>query len=214
MSLPSASSVQPTRAERVAIPLGTSFSLVAAKRPDRDALLHYLTGLDDYLPSCWAESAIGATLRALREMSGARVAVAAEDGGMLQMLDGWKNIVLPLYYDSPAAAASAELRAELILQALGEGAAAFRGRPVAALSLYEQRLAGFVKAMLVEPQLLVLDGLHERLGSAEQRQVSAWIDLFRRRYPLRRVLYVGLTVLRDPDLLQGFAPLVVAEASR
>lgn len=197
---------------RGTIPLGTSLSLVAGTRPDRDALLHFLTGLEDELPPCWAQSPIGATLCALREVSGAQVAVAAEDGGMLQWLDSWNNIVLPLYYDSPAVAAAAEQRAEAILLALGEDAEIFRSRPVATLSLYQQRLAGFVKAMLVEPQLLVLDALYERLGAAEQQQVTAWITLFRRRYPLRRMLYVGLTVLHDPELLPGFAPLDVAKA--
>src|SRR4029077_882654 len=123
----------------------------------------------------------------------------------------WGNIVLPLYYANLAAAASTERRAEAILRALGEVGDTFRGRPVAALSLYERRLVGFLKAMLVEPQLLVLDGLYERLGPAERRQVTAWIILFRRRYPLRRMVYVGLTAFSEPDLLPGFTPLDALE---
>jgi ABC-type uncharacterized transport system YnjBCD ATPase subunit len=193
------------------IRLGASFSLIAPKRPDRDALIQYLSGLSDEIPPCWADTAVGSALHDLREASAAHVAVAAEDGALLQWLDSWNNIVLPLYYESPDAAAAAEQRAEAILLALGETSEIFRGRPVAALSLYEQRLAGFLKAMLVEPQLLVLDGLHERLGRAEQRQVTAWIELFSRRYPLRRMLYVGLAAIGEPQLLPGFAPLDALE---
>ena len=53
--------------------------------------------------------------------------------------------------------------------------------------------------MLVEPELLVLDRLFEELGRDERQGIAACIDLFGSRYPLRRVLYLGLSEVNLPE---------------
>ena len=81
----------------------------------------------------------------------------------------------------------------------------------AGLSLFEKRLIGFVKAMVLEPQLLVIDRLFEELGHEEQKGIASLIELYHRRYPLRRMLYVGLSETSS-RLLAGFEPIEREEA--
>jgi len=184
--------------------------VTAPTRPARDALLGYLTGLEDEPRLLWAEARFAAPLAELRADCGESVAIAFEDGGLLQSLDAWHNALLPVAFHAAHEVEVATWRARGILAALGRDAQQFTGRYQAELSMFERRLIGFVKAMLLEPQLLVLDRLFEELGYEEQQGVSAFLQLFRSRYPLRRMLYVGLTETA-PGLLAGFEPLETME---
>ncbi|MEA3195542.1 MAG: putative transport system ATP-binding protein [Betaproteobacteria bacterium] len=176
--------------------------LTVPTRPARDAVLAFLTGLEPNFSGPLADA-----LTELRDSSGNNVAIAFEDGGLLQSLDTWANTMLPVAYHAAGERHAAERRARGILAALGRRPEEFIGRPASALSLYERRLAGFVRAMLVEPGLLVLDRLFEELGRDERQGIAACIELFGRRYPLRRMLYLGFSDVRLPD----FAPLVPEE---
>jgi len=185
------------------------FQLSAPTRPARDALLAYLTGLDEQLPGVWAEArfaARAARLAELRAAAGGQVAIAFEDGGLLRSLDAWQNALLPVAFHAADEVEAANWRARGILAACGHQLEEFVGRADATLTLYERRLLGFVKAMLVEPRLFIIDRLFEDLGFEEQKSVSGWLRLYRNRYPLRGMLYVGLTQAA-PELLAGFVPL-------
>lgn len=184
---------------------GQRLRLIAPTRPARDALFGFLAGLEP-LGGYWERADYPAALGELSARSRGDVAIAFEDGGLLQSLDAWDNLLLPVSYHAAGEAASAARRAHGILAAVGRKPEEFAGRFDRALTLYERRLVGFVKAMLVEPQLLVLDRLFEDLGYEEQQGIAALIELFGRRYPLRRMLYVGLTE-STPGLLQAFEPL-------
>ena len=184
------------------VPLGARYRVLVPTRPRRDAMLRFLAGL--------AGEADDPRLLLLREAAQRRVAIAFEDGGLLQWLDAWHNAVLPANYHAAENVRQARRRARGIFAALGQDPDAIAGKPVDELSLLQARLVGFVKAMLLEPGLLVLDGLFERLGSDEQRQVAAWIEYCRNRYPMRRMLYVGLTEV-SPALLAGFEELDAME---
>jgi ABC-type uncharacterized transport system YnjBCD ATPase subunit len=163
-------------------------------RPARDAVLAFLTGLaTDY------NGPLAGTLASLKDSSKNNVAIAFEDGGLLQSLDAWGNTLLPVAYHAAGEARTAERRARGILAALGRKPEEFVGRSAGSLTLYERRLAGFVKAMLVEPELLVLDRLFEELGREECLGIAACIDLFGARYPLRRILYVGFAEVNLPE---------------
>lgn len=173
---------------------GTRYQLIVPTRPARDAALAFLTGLEpDYAGS------MTSALAELRDGSADSVAVAFEDGGLLQSLDAWGNTLLPAAYHAAEQAAQAERRARGVLAALGRKPAEFAGLPASSLTLYERRLLGFVRAMLVEPQLLVLDRLFEDLGADERQGIAECIALFGRRYPLRRMLYVGFADASLPD---------------
>ena len=186
------------------IPLGAQYKLVVPTRPRRDALLRYLSGLsvEEQDPA----------VRLLRETAERNVAIAFEEGGLLQWLDAWQNAVMPADFHAAEAVRSARRRARGIFAALGHDADDIAEKTVDDLTLFEARLVGFVKAMLLEPQLLVLDCLFERLGFEECRAVRRWIDYCAQRYPLRRMLYIGLSEV-SPELLAGFSPLETRETA-
>jgi len=173
---------------------GLRARLTVPTRPARDSVLAFLTGLE---PSYSGPSADALT--ELRDSSNSNVAIAFEDGGLLQSLDAWRNTLLPVAYRAAEETQTAERRARGILAALGRKPDDFIGRSGSALSLYERRVAGFIRAMLVEPQLLVLDRLFEELGRDEQQGIATCIDLFGERYPLRRMLYVGFADINLPE---------------
>lgn len=173
---------------------GAWLRMTVPTRPARDAVLAFLTGLDtDY------DGPLAGRLASLKDSSKNDVAIAFEDGGLLQSLDAWGNTLLPVAYHAAEEAPAAERRARGILAALGRKPEEFVGRAAGSLTLYERRLAGFVRAMLVEPQLLVLDRLFEELGREERQGIAACIDLFGLRYPLRRMLYVGFSEVNLPE---------------
>ena len=173
---------------------GARYRLTVPTRPARDAVLAFLTGIE---PG-YAGPSAGA-LNELKDSSQNNVAIAFEDGGLLQSLDAWRNALLPVAYHAAGEAASAERRARGILAALGRKPEDFVGRPGSSLTLYERRLVGFVRAALVEPELLVLDRLFEELGRDERQGIAACVDLFGSRYPLRRMLYVGFSEVNLPE---------------
>ena len=189
---------------------GSRLRLVAPTRPARDALYAYHTGLDDQPTGYWEQPRFAAPLGELRAASGGQVAIAFGRGGLLQALDAWQNALLPVSFHASHDVPVAARRARGIFAALGRSPEDFAGRFDGQLSLYERRLVGFAKAMLTEPQLLVLDRLFEDLGHEEQKGVAGFIELFRRRYPLRRMLYVGLTET-VPGFLSEFEPLATME---
>lgn len=170
------------------LPLGACYRLLAPTRLYRDAVLRYMAGLDAEPPPDEAAP----KLRRLRAAAGGRAAIAFEDGGLLQWLDAWRNAILPADYHALEKLRPTRRRARGLFAMLGHDPERLAGRPVGELTLLESRLVGFVKAVLVEAEVLVLDGLYERLGPEEAAQVSEWIALYRRRYPLRRLLYVAL----------------------
>ncbi len=184
------------------VPLGARYRVLVPTRPRRDALLRFFAGLTG--------QAEDPRLLVLREAVHGRVAIAFEDGGLLQWLDAWHNAVLPANYHAAESVRQARRRARGIFAALGQDPDAIAGKPIDELSLLQARLVGFVKAMLLEPGLLVLDCLFERLGFEEQRQVAGWIEYCRKRYPMRRMLYVGLTQA-SAALLDGFEELDAME---
>lgn len=189
---------------------GLRLRVTAPTRPARESLLGFLTGLDEQPSGYWVEACFAEPLRALREACGERVAVAFEDGGLLQSLDAWRNVLLPVSFHAAHDSRAARLRAQGILAAVGRRPEDFMASP-AQLSLFEKRLIGFVKAAVLEPQLLVIDRLFEELGHEEQKSIASLLELFHRRYPLRRMLYVGLSE-SPPGLLAGFEPLEREEA--
>jgi len=181
---------------------GLRYQLIVPTRPARDAVLAFLTGLEPNYSGPFADALVE-----LRDSARNSVAIAFEDGGLLQSLDAWANMLLPVMYHAAQETHAAGWRARGILTALGRKPEDFIGRAATSLSLYERRLAGFVRAMLVEPELLVLDRLFEDLGPEERRGIAACIEIFGRRYPMRRILYVGFSEVPLPQ----FEPLASQE---
>lgn len=115
------------------------------------------------------------------------------DGGLMSHLSVWNNLLLPLEYRARDVRHAAE-DAKLLFVLCGEDRAALPRllkRYPDALSLYERRLVGFVRALLLEPEVLVLDGTFDGLAAAEKEKALRWMQVFRLRFPFRVLLYRG-----------------------
>ncbi len=113
------------------------------------------------------------------------------DGGLMSHLSVWKNLILPLEYRARDVEHAAE-DAALLFVLCGEDEAnlpRLMGSYPDALSLYERRLAGFVRALLLEPGVLVLDDVFDGLTAAEKEKAARWPEVFRLRFPFRVLLY-------------------------
>lgn len=115
------------------------------------------------------------------------------DGGLMSHLSVWKNLILPLEYRARDVGHAAE-DASLLFMLCGEDRAdlpRLMDSYPDALSPYERRLAGFVRALLLEPEVLVLDDVFDGLAAAEKEKALRWMQVFRLRFPFRVLLYRG-----------------------
>jgi ABC-type methionine transport system ATPase subunit len=62
------------------------------------------------------------------------------------------------------------------------------------LSLYQKRLIGFVRSMLLEPDILLLGDVTEGLSDNEKEKILNWEAVFRMRFPFRTLLHRGKQV--------------------
>lgn len=115
------------------------------------------------------------------------------DGGLMSHLSVRENLTLPLEYHVQDTRHVAE-DASLLFALCGEGKANLSRlleRYPDDLSNYEKRLAGFVRALLLEPEVLLLDDVFDGLSTAEKAKVLQWGKVFRLRFPFRVLLYRG-----------------------
>lgn len=113
------------------------------------------------------------------------------DGGLMSHLSVWKNLCLPLEYHARDIRHVAE-DASLLFALCGEDKTnlprLMESYPDT-LSNYEKRLAGFVRALLLEPDVLMLDDIFDGLSDREKENVLQWGKVFRLRFPFRVLLY-------------------------
>jgi ABC-type methionine transport system ATPase subunit len=113
------------------------------------------------------------------------------DGGLLSHLTVWQNLILPLECHALGTRHMAE-DARLLFALCGE--VDFSGLMMSypdVLSAYTKRLAGFVRALLLEPEVLVLDDILNGLSAEEKEKAMQWEKVFRLRFPFRVLLYQG-----------------------
>ena len=114
-------------------------------------------------------------------------AVVAHDGSLISNLTVAENIALPVDYHASdkevqAGALPLYCRCGLIdtqqLQAL-------LPKLPEQLSLYERRLVGFMRAIRVEPELMVYDGIYDGLAHLEVERVCKFDECFHLQFPFR-----------------------------
>lgn len=120
-------------------------------------------------------------------------AVVPAQGRLIGNLSAWENIVLPLAYRDAAPARELEMRAESLFAQSGCSAQAMRAiaqRLPDRLSVYERRLVAFVRAMLAEPEVMVLDAVADGLPRADACRALGFAGLFRRHFPFRTTVHL------------------------
>ena len=129
--------------------------------------------------------------------------VVERDGGLISNLSVRENIALPSEFHGVGDAERRESRLKELTGRLGEDGAALRtlehGQP-ALLSVSQKRLAGFLRAMLMEPEFMVFDSLLEGISRADALKLREFERIFHLYFPFRHVMFVNFS---DDPLLQG-----------
>lgn len=103
-----------------------------------------------------------------------RIGVVPEDGGMISNLKAWENLLLPAWYHRGITAREAERDVVTIFRQLGLDEADLKkrmGRLPDQLTLYEKRAVALVRAMLMEPDILIYDFIFAGLDREAARRL-------------------------------------------
>jgi len=128
--------------------------------------------------------------------------VADNVGGLINNINILENIALPVLYHGLAPAVEIEQK---ILETFadcgldGGKVEALCGKRPGELGAFDKRLAGFVRALLSQPQVLVYSRFFEGLTRTEITQASALNSVFRRRCPDGTAVYLMLSDMPDPQ---------------
>ncbi|MCX7794110.1 MAG: ATP-binding cassette domain-containing protein [Thermodesulfovibrionales bacterium] len=131
-------------------------------------------------------------LMELRKKTG----VIFKEGGLISNLRAWENLILPALYHRRLSGQEVKERGLKILDQLG-----FRKEPmsrIAELSLFEKVLLGIGRALLLEPEIIILYSAFEGLSLSDKEALIKGIDrLKQERTALLYILHSG----EDVDLV-------------
>ncbi len=107
-----------------------------------------------------------------------RVGWVAANGGLISNLKVWENVTLPLWYHSRHDVAETEKNVQYWLTKLGlepSFFAEFMAAPPFGIELWQRKLAGLLRGLLLMPRILVVDaGLFEDINTClAQNWISA-----------------------------------------
>lgn len=113
----------------------------------------------------------------------ARVAFLPAGGGLLSNLNGWENIVLPLGFHTPRRLRGAADEVNDLLEVLGADPHSLLAKLPERMSVYEKKLAGYVRILLENPELVLIDDLRGGLGAAERAGAAGFFRAYQARCP-------------------------------
>ena len=130
-------------------------------------------------------------------------AVVPPEGGFVGNLKVWENLVLPAAYHGEPNLEELDARAGSIFRRLRgykRSGADLCAQHSVGLSHIELRCAAFVRAMLVEPEIMVYDSLFEGMRSLEVEQVVEFDRVFHLYFPFRTSIWVDLELPTLPEI--------------
>jgi ABC-type transporter Mla maintaining outer membrane lipid asymmetry ATPase subunit MlaF len=133
-------------------------------------------------------------LRTLRK----RIGVAMNNGGLVSNLKAWENILLPLAYHG-VFLSDEEANGKLagLLERVG-GEFDLTKRP-RSLSIHARKLAGLMRAMLMEPDIIIYETLCDGLrGDAKNRLMATLLEFHQ-----EKTGRLSVFIERDANMLNG-----------
>lgn len=128
-----------------------------------------------------------ARLRLLR-----RIGVLSPSVTLISSLNAWENISLPAaYHGSPSLEQVAQITQEVLADLVGEPRALLERLPHQ-LGTLQRRIVAFVRLLVMDPDLAVIDGLEEGLSREECANVARFEALYRARHPGGTLLFVDI----------------------
>ena len=151
------------------VEVGSSVLIETSGEEESTVLLRLITGIS--LPSRGRINVSGQSLMELTtsQLCHARqqIGVIPSRGGLISNLKLWENITLPLLYTSGHITQESEDQAISLLSKLG-----YTGNIMelpAHLSIYERRIAAFIRATLCQPQIMVYSNCFEDIPTEARK---------------------------------------------
>jgi ABC-type multidrug transport system ATPase subunit len=170
---------------RVWIPVGGNHRTLPVTQAFKSRLLAALLDLEPQ-PGAWL-AVLGADTGSLRprerEALRKRLALLPANGGLISTLNGWENIVLPLGYRDPARVRGAAPRVHELIERLGGSPGPLLARLPEEMTLYEKKLAGYVRILLDAPALVILENLAGGLEPDERRRTAGFAAAYHAERP-------------------------------
>jgi ABC-type transporter Mla maintaining outer membrane lipid asymmetry ATPase subunit MlaF len=148
-----------------------------------------------------SESQRSALLQNLGDQPG--VVIVPHNGGLISNLRVWENIILPVQYHGIEIPGKLEDNVARLLNQCGlpdeTAVTELLLKLPDQLSLFEKRLVGFVRAMLMGPELIIYDSMNEGLSRKELERVVKLDKVFRLYFPFRTSALVSFEEYSDKD---------------
>jgi predicted ABC-type transport system involved in lysophospholipase L1 biosynthesis ATPase subunit len=137
------------------------------------------------------------------------MAYVASDGGLISNLRVGENIILPATYHSNSPREKFETQIVSVLSELDysyQAACELIAKLPAELSVFEHRIVGFIRAVILQPAVIVYDSLWADLTAREFEQVVGFDTIFRRHreQPVSIYLHSGAQFPFDVAFNQTF----------
>ena len=165
----------------------------------------WLEAPGEHRVSCIYKDELLAAVNDLRPRDGARLVLLGEDvaslgeaertrllhrigfvpagGGLMSSLNAWENISLPVAYHAPEKLGAVLADVHALLDELGGVDDDLLGKLPEHMTLYERRLAAYLRALLERPDLLVAENLAAGLGPTKRARTGRFAEVYRRRCP-------------------------------
>jgi ABC-type transporter Mla maintaining outer membrane lipid asymmetry ATPase subunit MlaF len=108
----------------------------------------------------------------------AQLAFLPANGGLVSNLNGWENIALPVGYHAPKRLAGLAPAVFAMLEQFGADPRSLLARLPEEMTLYERKLAGYVRMRLGRPKLVMVEDLGGGLGVDERRRAAGFADAY------------------------------------
>ena len=108
----------------------------------------------------------------------AQVAFLPANGGLISNLNGWENIALPVGYHAPQRLAGLAPEVYAMLEQFGAQPRPLLARLPEDMTLYERKLAGYVRMRLGRPKLVLAEDMGGGLGVGERRRAAGFADAY------------------------------------
>jgi ABC-type transporter Mla maintaining outer membrane lipid asymmetry ATPase subunit MlaF len=126
---------------------------------------------------------VGALAEAERLQLLRRVGFVPANGGLQSSLNAWENISLPVAYHAPQRLAGALAEVHALLDDLGGVDDNLLAKLPEDMTLYERRLAAYIRALLESPELLVVENLAAGLGPTKRKRAGRFAEVYQARCP-------------------------------
>ena len=112
-----------------------------------------------------------------------RIGFVPAGGGLQSSLNAWENISLPVAFHAPGRLAELPEEVHRLIDEIGGVDDQLLGKLPEEMTLYEKRLAAYVRALVEKPELLVVEDLGAALGPTKRRRTARFAEVYHAHCP-------------------------------